>query len=76
MTPEEHRPWTLYRSLEGGSVHTADCDGRFFVIIDESAFAGMLDEGDLADMQLMKVIEFDSYEARAGNLEQRFTAER
>lgn len=76
MTPEELRPWTPYRGFEGGSVHTAEREGRFFVIIDESAMADMLDEDDLADMQLTKAIEFDSPEARAEYLEKRFAARR
>jgi hypothetical protein len=52
------------RGFEGGSVYTAERDGRFFLITDERSMAAFLDEEDLEDMALTHVYEFDSEAAR------------
>jgi len=63
-------PRQLFKDFEGGAVYTAELEGRFFVIIDESALDFGLDELD--DIELAKAIEFDSRESRAEYLAHRF----
>jgi hypothetical protein len=72
VSPEELRPWKLFAAFEGGAVHTAERDGRFFVIIDESTLEFALEEDDLADLELTKAIEFNSLQARTAYLSNRF----
>jgi hypothetical protein len=72
MSPDELRPWKLVAAFEGGAVHTADLNGRFFVIVDEGTLEFCLDEEELADMELTKAIEFNSPQARAAYLSDRF----
>lgn len=69
---DERHPRQLFKAFEGGAVYTAEVEGRFFVIIDESALDFGLEE--LADTELVKTIEFDSQEARTAYLAQRFPA--
>lgn len=61
-------------SFEGGAVYTAENDNRFFVILDESAMAGLLDEEDLEGMELVKVHEFETERQRDAYLAERFGA--
>lgn len=67
---DELHPRELFKAFEGGVVYTAEVEGRFFVIIDESALDFGLDELD--DIELAKAIEFDSHESRAEYLARRF----
>lgn len=54
---------TLLKGFEGGAVYQAEEDGKFYLILDESIMASILDEKDLPD-KLVKTIEFDSIEDR------------
>jgi len=40
LDPKELKPWTVYRLFEGGGVYTAERDGLYFVIVDESSCSG------------------------------------
>ena len=54
---------TLLKGFEGGVVFSAEKEGKFYLILDESTMASILDEEDLPD-ELVKIIEFDSVEER------------
>ncbi len=49
---------------EGGGAHTAERDGKWFIIIDEGTMADFLDENDPSDREVMNrlvtVFEFDT----------------
>ena len=62
-------------NFEGGSISLADQGGRFYVIVDESTLAFLLDEEDLQSVNLTKIIEFDSATERLAYLHQRFPSE-
>ena len=53
----------LFKGFEGGAVFSAEKEGKFYLILDESTMASILDEEDLPD-ELVKIIEFDSVEER------------
>ena len=46
--------------FEGGERRTAERDGKFFVITDESTMAGLLSEEDAEGIDFVKVLEFDT----------------
>jgi hypothetical protein len=50
---------------EGGAVYTAERAGKFYVIRDESAMAGLLSADDAADLDFETVLEFDTSAERA-----------
>ena len=52
---------TLLKGFEGGSVYLAEDGEKFYLILDESTMASILDEEDLPD-ELVKTIEFDTVE--------------
>ena len=54
---------TVLKIFEGGIVYLAEDGENFFLIIDESTMASILDEEDLPD-ELVKIIEFDTEEER------------
>ena len=54
---------TVLKVFEGGIVYLAEDGEKFYLIIDESTMASILDEEDLPD-ELVKTIEFDSVEKR------------
>jgi len=54
---------TLLKGFEGGAVFSAEKEGKFYLILDESTMASILDEEDLPD-ELVKTIEFDTVEER------------
>ena len=54
---------TVLKIFEGGIVYLAEDGEKFYLIIDESTMASILDEEDLPD-ELVKTIEFDSVEER------------
>jgi hypothetical protein len=62
----------LYRGFEGGAVYTAEKDGKFLVITDESSLADLLSEDDLKDMNLVNTVEFSSESERAEYLLHRY----
>jgi len=51
------------KGFEGGSIYTAEKDEKYYLILDESSMAAILDEEDLPDC-LVKIIEFDSLDQR------------
>lgn len=51
---------TLVRYFEGGALYTAERDGKFLVITDESAMADLLSEEDLEGLELTQVRAFDT----------------
>ena len=61
---------TLLKGFEGGSVYLSDKGGKFYLILDESTMASILDEEDLPD-ELVKIIEFDTVEERNDYIKQR-----
>ena len=50
---------TVLKIFEGGIVYLAEDGEKFYLIIDESTMASILDEEDLPD-ELVKTIEFDT----------------
>ena len=69
--PETLQPWTPYRLSECGGVYTAEKDGMFYVISDESALAEMLPDEDLGPLVSVKTFETES--KRAEYLRDRYT---
>ena len=61
----------VLRRFEGGTAYTAEQDGKFYVIEDESSMAGILSEEDLAGMELERVKEFGTEADRRAYLSQR-----
>ena len=61
---------TLFKGFEGGAVFSAEKEGKFYLILDESTMASILDEEDLPD-ELVKIIEFDTVEERNDYIKQR-----
>jgi len=61
----------LLAGFEGGAVYTADSGGKFYMIIDESSLASLLDEEDLAGVELTKYLEFETASERAGYISER-----
>ena len=54
---------TLLKGFEGGAVYLAEDGEKFYLILDESTMASILDEEDLPD-ELVKTIEFATVEER------------
>ncbi len=54
---------TVLKIFEGGIVYLAEDGENFFLIIDESTMASILDEEDLPD-EMVKIIEFDTEKER------------
>lgn len=52
----------LLVALEGGAIYTAERQGKFYLVQDESSMADLLDEQDRRDIArwLLKVLEFDT----------------
>ena len=71
MKPGDFPDRVLLRGFEGGAVHTAERDGKFYVIEDESTMAGLLDEEDLDGLELVKVFEFSTLGDRAAYVDAR-----
>ena len=61
---------TLLKGFEGGAVFSAEKEGKFYLILDESTMASILDEEDLPD-ELVKIIEFDTVEERDAYINKR-----
>lgn len=67
----------MYMCCEGGAVFTAEKDGIFYVITDESSMASLLSEEDKEDIigignSLTSALEFYSAEERAAYLMKQF----
>ena len=54
---------TVLKIFEGGIVYLAEDGEKFYLILDESTMASILDEEDLPD-ELVKTIEFDTLKER------------
>ena len=54
---------TVLKIFEGGIVYLAEDGEKFYLILDESTMASILDEEDLPD-ELVKIIEFDTEKER------------
>lgn len=69
--PSEFTDRNLCAAFEGGAVYTAERDGKFYIIQDESTMWGLLDPDDQpALMQdLWKVLEFDTKIERSAYLD-------
>jgi hypothetical protein len=63
---------TLYRRFEGGAIYMAEEKGEFLVIVDESTMADLLPAEELADLALIKVINFKTELDRRDYLDERF----
>jgi hypothetical protein len=46
--------------FEGGAIYTADEDGKFFLIINQTALLDLLNEDDREGLQPIEVLEFSS----------------
>ena len=57
---------------EGGTVYVAERENRFYVILDESAMADLLDEEDADGLDHVNVLEFDNDADREAYLVRRF----
>jgi hypothetical protein len=57
----------LLVALEGGAIYTAERQGKFYLVQDESSMADLLDEQDRRDIArwLLKVLEFDTAAERS-----------
>jgi len=76
INPKDLQPRKLYAGFEGGSIHTAERDGRYYVIVDESTLFDLLSEEDMEGLEPIKVLEFESEQERAAYLAQRYPKER
>ena len=63
--------WRLLKDFEGGSIYTADAGGKYYVVMDEGSMASILDEEDLAGLQLVKCLEFETSTERAAYIAKR-----
>ena len=63
---------TLFKRFEGGAVYTQDHKGKYNVVIDESSIADLLSPEDLDDMELIKILAFDTVQERLAYLVKRF----
>lgn len=55
----------LLAGFEGGAVYSAEHAGRFYLTIDESAMASLLDAEDMEGLELIKSLEFETVSERA-----------
>ena len=63
---------TLYKRFEGGAVYTQENNGKYCVIIDESSIASLLPPEELDDIELIKVLAFNTEQERLAYLLTRF----
>lgn len=69
--PSNYPDRQLIFSMEGGAVYTVFADGKYLLIVDESASAWLLDDdGDQTD--LVKVRSFSSEQERYDYVRQRW----
>lgn len=64
---------TLFQRFEGGAVYTQENNGKYCVVIDESSIASLLPPEELDDMELIKVLEFNSEQERLAYLVLRYS---
>lgn len=65
LQPEDFRDRKKLATFEGGAVYTAEREGRFFLIQDESTLADLLSDEDAEGIEFVKVFEFDTPAERA-----------
>jgi hypothetical protein len=65
--PSKH----IVRQFEGGTIYTAERDGKLYVIEDEGALLGMLNEEDRAGLEFVRIHEFATESDRQRYLRQR-----
>jgi hypothetical protein len=53
-------------------VYTQESNGKYCVVIDESSIASLLPPEELADMELIKMLEFNTEQERLAYLLGRF----
>ncbi|MBV2130633.1 hypothetical protein [Arsukibacterium indicum] len=63
---------TLFKRFEGGAVYTQESNGKYCVVIDESSIASLLPPEELDDMDLIKVLEFNTEQERLVYLTAKF----
>ncbi len=63
IDPKDLKPWTVYRLFEGGGVYTAERDGHYFVITDESTLQWMLPDEDLDPLVRNRVFQTEAERA-------------
>ena len=63
---------TLYKRFEGSAVYTQESNGKYSVVIDETSIASLLPPEELDDMELIKIIEFNTEQERLAYLVSRF----
>jgi hypothetical protein len=61
----------LLIAFEGGSVHTAERDGQYLLIIDQAALLDMLDAEDREGIEAVREIAFASTAARDAYIRER-----
>jgi len=71
MTPDDFPDRVLLRGFEGGAVFTAERRGKFYVIQDEGTMASLLNEEDLAGLELVKAFEFAALSERDAYIHER-----
>ncbi len=73
LTPDNFPDRVLLNGFCGGAAYTADRAGKFYIIQDEGTMADFLSEDDLVDMkdELVKVLEFDTFDDRATYIQAR-----
>ena len=54
----------LLFACEGGDVHTYECDGQFFLTINQAALVDMMDPDDREGIDSVKELAFTSAAAR------------
>jgi hypothetical protein len=68
---ENSENMTLICGFEGGAVYTCERDGRFLLIVDESATFDLLDEDDREGIEPVKELTFPDAESREAYIQQR-----
>lgn len=63
---------TLFKRFEGGAVFTLESNGKYGVVIDESSIASLLPPEELDDIDLIKVLAFNTEQERLEYLVARF----
>lgn len=61
----------LLIAFEGGSVHTAERDGQYLLIINQAALLDMLDEQDREGIEAIRELVFPTADARDAYIRER-----
>ena len=68
---EDFAACSRVRGFEGGAVYQASRDGRFYVIVNETAAFDLLSEEDRDGLSAVRVLEFDTDADRTEYLRRR-----